>query len=364
MKQFDLSVEPEIGHPMTALPQPSVIPLNSIQLLRGVAVLMVVVYHISLLSASHFKTIGVVSQLFGQGYAGVDLFFVISGFVITYSSFPKGRKSPAVLNYISKRLIRIFPIYWGMALIFWVTCHVLYGGLPQSGRLIGDWLAAIFLVPTHLPIMPISWSLSHELFFYFLIGLIVYSRNLLIVSALVIAGTIYHLTTTQSAIPVYWFMFNPYNLEFLGGALVALLYGTQPYHKSVYWALLLVSIAWLFVGPVAEPGNQESRLLLYGLSSIGIIRALTVLERSRQISIAGGFIKLGNASYIIYLLHSSALVVLYKIVEKWSSLPFWLFICLSISLVVGVSISSLFIHQYLEKPLLDRLNRQVMRRYL
>ncbi|AUD02799.1 acyltransferase family protein [Spirosoma pollinicola] len=336
--------------------------LNSIQLLRGVAAILVVAYHLSLFSGEHYKQVKLVSQLFGYGYAGVDLFFVISGFVITYSTFSKNRKPPGLLKYTSKRLIRIFPIYWAMVLVFWIACKLTYGAVPQADRPIADWLTAFFLIPTHLPIIPVSWSLSHELFFYFLIGLVLYSHNLWVVLGLVVAGTVYQLFSTPSIKPLIWFVFSPYNLEFLGGVGVALLSRINSFPKTVYWALLLMSIVWLFIGPAVDPGNPAVRLVLFGVSSIGVLLALTGLETSRHIIVGGAFTKLGDASYIIYLIHPSALVFLYKFFEKHPSLPFWAFACAAIALLVIVSQVSILIHYKLEKPVLNRLNKLVSSR--
>ncbi len=359
MNQLYLNVQAPERSKVSKQSVVSVHQLNSIQLLRGVAAILVVAYHLSLFSGEHYKQVKLISQLFGYGYAGVDLFFVISGFVITYSTFPKNRKPPVLLKYISKRLIRIFPIYWVMVLIFWTACKLAYGAVPQADRSVVDWLMAFFLVPTHLPIIPVSWSLSYELVFYFLIGLILYARNLWVVLIVIVGGTLYQLVNTQPVKPIFWFIFNAYNLEFLGGVGVALLHRAKPFPKTVYWLLLLMSIGWLFVGPAANAGNPASRLLLFGVSSIGLLIALTGLENSRQIRVGGTYTKLGDASYIIYLLHPSALVILYKFFEGHPALPFWAFGCACILLLIGVSQVSIFIHYSLEKPVLDRLNKLV-----
>ena len=349
-----------VEHPsLVEQSESSVSQLNSIQLLRGAAAFLVVGYHLSLFAETHYKNVKVISQLFGQGYAGVDLFFVISGFVITYSTFIKSKQPPALLNYVSRRLIRVFPIYWGMVVIFWITCRVTGGNVPEAGRPLRDWLIAAFLTPLHMTIIPVSWSLSHELFFYLLIGLLLYSRKMWVVLVSVLAGTIYHLATTQSQMPSLWFMFSPYNINFLGGVVVAFLHARKPFHTWVYWALLFSSVVWLFVGPEASSGNTQNRLFLYGLSSIGLILALTGLESSRQIYISRSFTKLGDASYVIYLLHPSALVLLYSFVDKHASLPFWAFACLGVLLFFGVAVVSILIHTYLEKPLLRQLNKLI-----
>ncbi len=331
-------------------------PLLILQLLRGVAALLVVAYHLSLFFENHFKQTNSISRFFGHGYAGVDLFFVISGFVITYATFPADKKSPSLPDYWRKRFIRVFPIYWLLLLTFWVACRLSYGGLPPVERHQFDWVSAFFLLPGHQPIIPVSWSLSHELYFYALISLLLYSRRLWFIIALVVGGTLYHVLVSQPFTPIFGFLFNAYNLEFLGGVVACLLYRAGPFRPSVYWSILLASGVWLAAGPATTDGNQAGRFVLYGLASIGLIIALTGLEANRQIGFSTIFTKLGDASYIIYLLHPSALAFVYKFVENRPAFPVWAFVGVSIALPIAVAIISIVIHEFLEKPLLRKLN--------
>ena len=113
---------------MTVMPQSK---LNSVQALRGLAALFVLIYHISQQQLHAIGAIGasartptvdlwLLSGPWNQGYAGVDLFFVISGFIMVYvtQKFAKnaGQKAADVAAFLYKRIVRIYPLWWVFAL--------------------------------------------------------------------------------------------------------------------------------------------------------------------------------------------------------------------------------------------------------
>jgi len=85
--------------------------LQLIQVLRGVASLLVVLLHATINLNENGKTVFLLN-FFSFGGAGVDIFFVISGFIITYTSFKGAASIKNFLPFISRRVIRIFPTYW------------------------------------------------------------------------------------------------------------------------------------------------------------------------------------------------------------------------------------------------------------
>src|SRR3954471_22825547 len=113
--------------------------IRSLQALRGVACLAVVALHMSgyeRLVAPHRHLTGWTPTF---GWAGVDLFFVLSGFIITWTQDKMLGQPAAVGSYLVRRLWRIYPLYWA-CWAFAAAVHIYLGGLPTDGRdCITDW---------------------------------------------------------------------------------------------------------------------------------------------------------------------------------------------------------------------------------
>ncbi|NIP18902.1 MAG: acyltransferase family protein [Xanthomonadales bacterium] len=145
--------------------------LVNIQLLRCIAAMLVVIYH----TAAHLPPGSEGAHglfWFGHavGYAGVDIFFVISGFIMAWTTLNEGGRE-ASADFIKRRLGRIFSGYWPfffLALgVFWFArpAHVAESNL----------LASFFLWPQRLNrvLLEITWTLSYELYFYLLFALLI-----------------------------------------------------------------------------------------------------------------------------------------------------------------------------------------------
>lgn len=102
-------------------------------------------------------------NLVHTGYKGVDIFFVISGFVMYYSLYFKSR--PKAFNFIINRLTKIYFLYWVALILLYVI---------KPFKVEASFFKSFFLIPGHYSILGVSWSLSYELYFYFLIGTVVY----------------------------------------------------------------------------------------------------------------------------------------------------------------------------------------------
>lgn len=150
------------AHPMR-VSESDVIRFECIEISRGIAALLVVCFHAS-------GTIGL-SKYFGKtpsldvfnfGYAGVDFFFVLSGFIIFYSTTKNHGNISAAITYFNHRLIRIYPIYWLICLIL-LPLTYLMGHSVGAVAVVMDFL----LIPRgELPFVPAAWTLRHEMLFY------------------------------------------------------------------------------------------------------------------------------------------------------------------------------------------------------
>ena len=145
--------------------------LHLIQLLRGIASILVVLMHITVNFSDIFKDTFLFG-IFSFGGSGVDIFFVLSGFIITYSHVRQIGNPSTTLIFLKRRFIRIFPIYWIIITVFLVlnlTLSTFYKTHFDTG--IGNLLKTYLLLPNHTMFNGVSWSLTNELFFYLLFTL-------------------------------------------------------------------------------------------------------------------------------------------------------------------------------------------------
>jgi peptidoglycan/LPS O-acetylase OafA/YrhL len=292
---------------VSAVPPHEARRLDLVQAARGVAALLVLLYHCT-------ETIGLPKYagaqpwlgLFRFGHAGVDFFFVLSGFIITYAHHADIGRSGAVARYAWRRLTRIYPAYW---VCLAVAC-ALYAAFPDSGpsyarEPLSILLSAVLWPQAHLPVIGVAWTLSHEMLFYILFGLaILWPRSILAVFVVWQAAVLlYAPFTPGSDVPP--FLLYSVNSGFGVGVGVAFLGFARPSRHPAAFALIGAA-AFLAVGllenrgPITNgPGWHFSYIaaagvLLYGIFGLDM--------RGARIPRVAVFI--GAASYSIYLVHT------------------------------------------------------------
>ena len=144
--------------------------LQSVQICRAAAALLVLLFHATSVSKAYLNC-DLLWGFFQFGYSGVDSFFVLSGFVIYWAHRGDAGQSERIRIYLKKRFLRIYPIYWIVALIL----LPIYFGAPHD---VSDYivlLKSFLLLPQPgNPVVTIHWSLSHEVFFYGMFALAIY----------------------------------------------------------------------------------------------------------------------------------------------------------------------------------------------
>ncbi|GGD97238.1 acyltransferase [Aureimonas endophytica] len=342
--------------------------LEGIQLLRALAALAVVFIHsITRISVtfpdkaggSLFLTMRGNQWTFGD--AGVDIFFVISGFIMLYVHAGDFGKAGAVGEFLRRRVLRIAPIYWlltslGVALL--VAGPDLFGH-PRGGLDLA-WIAGSYLfLPLPSPEGPISpvlgvgWTLNYEFFFYglFAVALLMPRKPGLlglgaVLCALVIAGTILRPTHPTLTFLTSWLL-----LDFLGGVAIAwwVLAGGRldPLTRRAFLGLGLFALAVTVYWPPHEAG--PARFLAWGFPAMLVVLALYDRPLPRH---AGGRLLrlLGDASYSIYLFQVFALPGWAKVMAKLGLgiLPFELAVLVLVALVTASGVVCWYV---LERPL-------------
>jgi exopolysaccharide production protein ExoZ len=298
--------------------------LESIQVLRAVAAIGVVFTHaITRLSIS-FPGAGdhaVFTGLGGQltvGDAGVDLFFVISGFIMLHVHRNDFARPGAPLRFMSRRILRIVPIYWlltTLALVFLIFAPQLFTTHYQ--RIYLPWIVGSYLF---LPIAPpgwnatpvvgVGWTLNYEMFFYAVFaGALHLPRRLGLQLIFVCFGVLVALGVLwRPSVPVLSLVTNWLLFDFLMGIAIAWwLLSSGKLSRLPICVLISIGIACLAATIVWPPPEEGPlRFLLWGIPA-----ALVVFGMSSVSIPEGGFGRLmsvlGDASYSIYLFQFFAL---------------------------------------------------------
>ena len=275
--------------------------LTGIEACRGIAATMVVFCH----AARHLDknySLPLLKNTFEAGHAGVDLFFVISGFIILYVHY-RDIGNPARLgHYVRRRFTRIMPTYW-VALA--LTVAMGFGGrrgLPSLAEL--AW--SISLLPSNSDlILGIAWTLRHEVTFYALFCILILNRTAgLAIFVLWLAAIV---LTTLTGFNASWLpgsLLSAFNLEFFFGMAVAyrLRNGSIPAPR-----LMLLSGVLLFVATgLAEDlqlldGSADISRILYGVPAAMIVLGTATAGRKSIMTVSPFLRMLGSASYSIYL---------------------------------------------------------------
>ena len=348
--------------------------LYNIQFLRFVAAMLVVLYHCaSRLPANDSIFQGIFSVGEAVGFAGVDIFFVISGFIMAHTS---ARHSGAInsLDFARRRLARIFSGYWP----FFILAIVFFAYFRPEHFAGADLLKSFLLWPQPLNhiLLEITWTLSYELYFYLLFSLLILffsPRNrlgiVLLITVLLLVFNLYRHFVERGFSPEniyylsFWsrFLTSPFLLEFFGGALAAWWIAKKPTGASLSWfvagCLLFLSGGWinesLYSGLIEQGYHILPRVLVYGLPACMILVGLARMEISGSQAPTRFSELTGGASYAIYLSHILILTLIWnsgfnQLVAAW---PANMMIAAYVLVMLSILGLSVLHYTYLEKPL-------------
>ena len=156
------------------MPQ-KVIRLDNLQIARAAAMILVLLIHADFFSTKVLGNPFLYGLFFPGGDGGVDLFFVLSGFIIYYIHHQDIGQKAKLLPYLIKRFARIFPTYWIVTIIL-IALHFLF---PQFGlgneTQLSVILRSLTLIPsTQAPILHAAWTLVYEILFYISFGFLIW----------------------------------------------------------------------------------------------------------------------------------------------------------------------------------------------
>jgi len=331
--------------------------LANIQMLRAVAALLVLLHH----ALPHYEVmggeIGWIKTLSQWGFVGVDIFFIISGYIMAYTTFNKPRTATQAKRFLKHRLFRIYLGYWPFLLMM---ALILYKKDPQHLYEL-DWLGSFLLTQTDMfkLILPVSWSLSYELYFYFLFTLTLFipiPRLYRIIPAVTLAMLMLTLYLYQHPLAPASFFYSPFLLEFFAGVLLYMYKERLMRLWMVPVALLVALFAYQY-GIVHETRNGLLRIATFGTGAAMVVLLALILEHHALYKAGRVPVAIGNASYTLYLSHLIILELFYYAgLRTLFSSPTNAFTPLA-GLVVIVLLCitfSLLYYRYVEKPLYQK----------
>ena len=294
--------------------------LAGIQMLRALAALAVVALHA--LAFSRAASVIAPDWAMNLGAAGVDVFFVISGFIMLHTSFRPGRPSMPAGRFLLRRFIRIYPLYW---LCTAAMLAVMAAGFMRHNLCTAQEIAlSLALLPSPHLVLPVAWTLVLEIYFYlvFAATLPLASRTAtLILTSVAIVG-LQGAGTLLPAGALRTFLTVPMACEFLLGLWLAWAFSRmgigvtrlrrQALCLAVLGLVLLAAAAGQLRHPDSVPGvaipsgalgvNGWWRVLSWGVPSALITAAFLAVPTPRG-RLGRGLVVLGDASYAIYLVH-------------------------------------------------------------
>ena len=344
--------------------------LDHVQALRGLAAMLVLFAHLALIEG-RTATNPILPSSLDWGMMGVDLFFVISGFIMVYvtrdwqAGGGQNRMLGRVPEFLFARATRIYPLYWvvtaALFAVWLVRPDLVFSSSPNNPTVINT----LFLIPGWAyPLLEVGWTLVYEMMFYVLFALLLFlprrfrPLGLLIWAAIALAGNLFSwqsqipaLSVTSTAIAFH--LFNPLVFEFLAGAAVGWLYLTRTGDKTVSLALILFGLIgmgmWIFSAVPFEDGWP--RVLRLTLPAGALVLGAAWLDHSK-VKAPRFAVTLGDWSYSLYLTHLLSLVALSKLWQMagLQDLPSPLLILIMLS---GALIVAGLTHRFIEKPLIN-----------
>lgn len=336
--------------------------IHNIQVLRAFAALAVVFFHLVKVETKYGGGEGVLSPLFEFGMSGVDLFFVISGYIMASTTMNRATGWRPSLDFLMRRFTRIYPPY----AFFSLLVLVVYSYQPtwvnsSQGNRVDLWASFLLLPSATLPLLMVGWTLVHEMYFYFmlaLLGIVLTRRTMpwgvaLWAVVVIVGSSIVNPTSPWTSV---WL--HPLTIEFIMGYLLAKIVRKTLFLEmgiKMATGLLVVLSVGVFQTYRMHTGNFEPtgwfRVLMFGVPSAALVyvAAGSTALRGRLAMWLG---KVGDASYSLYLTHLLSLSALGRLWKSVASPKAWdNWIGVPVLLVFSVAVS-LWAYRWIEKPLL------------
>lgn len=346
--------------------------LRSIQILRALAAALVVVghaFHDSIYIADKTGRAAIDFPYFDWGF-GVDIFFVISGFIMIYTTARAFGEAGAAATFIERRLVRIAPLYWLMTALIILVALVAPRFLNVP---IENWrsVATSYLFIPDIrgngevrPILAAGWTLNYEMFFYAVFAcclMLPLRRGVLALGGFFAALAVLGAAVTLPGIALpFWA--NSIILEFVFGIGIGLAVLSR-WSLSAKAAMILAAIAAVLSiagGPIWGVNQMLPRFICAGVPAALLVAAAALGPDLAPTRLVTWLVAVGDASYSLYLTHPFVLRPLRNIwvALHGGALPLALYV---IACVIVAVTGAIVIYRLVEKPMTGALHRLVKR---
>lgn len=342
--------------------------VKNIQALRGVAVMLVLIAHLTKIEEKYFSGEPILPAFLSIGISGVDIFFVISGFVMVHVTRRSTAGLPDASEFFAHRVARIYPLYWFYSLLVLAVFLIRPTWVNSAQGNQVELLASFMLLPLpqgEMPLLAVGWSLIHEMYFYVAFGLFLLAPRRFLGPILVAwfgavcAWRAFDVTSESATVQL---VTHPLTLEFIAGALIGLIHHTQR-GRCPRTAIVVGVVFWCAAYAVFSQtvghgmaAVEWRRVIVFGVPASLIVYGAVILERDAKSVLPRWMTRVGDWSYSIYLSH---LLVVSAAGRLWQMLH------VEIAWVNGLALVAFFsaaiLYGQASYLLVERPLRQVMR---
>lgn len=343
--------------------------LFAVQSLRAVAAIAVVAYHSAATIRNFGWTPGVFSNASQWGWAGVDIFFFISGFVMVIATSGHSRGPLAAKDFMVARLARIVPMYWIltslMLAMLWVVPNLKHFEFTAT-----EILDSYLFVPYEVegegnvyPVLYVGWTLIYEMFFYLVFAISICFPERAVRWALPAFFVVLSVLSLTRPTPyIYRFLTSPLLLEFVFGCMFAWVYRSgYRLSKPGFAALIAIGVIGFFV--LTPSASMDYRVLTAGIPAALLVSGAVLWESAGGWAGGSWLPIIGDSSYSLYLLQAFTIpgfARLFSGVDKHRILPGDVACLLIVSATIVVS---MIVYRVVERRI-DVKMRALRRRVL
>ncbi|MEM9138885.1 MAG: acyltransferase [Pseudomonadota bacterium] len=320
--------------------------IDALQTLRALAALLVAAFHLHAAAVNETGTSGPFI-LFQRGEAGVDLFFVLSGFIITHAAL--SRPDQTGRQFLAARFWRVVPPYWAAMSLYLAAALSLAvlsgdaGPLPDAASLI----AAILLIPSGEPVVSVAWSLSIECAFYLLFAVtwFIFGKRIFLAALITwsVAAWLLHQTGHATVMAVLFHAAVP---EFLLGTGLAFAV-RKGWSRGQPAALVVGGLAFALAVTGAFDCIEAvlGRAFAFGMPAALLIWGALGVRRAAPIATV-----IGDASYLLYLLHLLVFYTIGRGVEMLTGFNVYTSTAAMLAMLTAATAAAVAAHLWLERP--------------
>ena len=328
--------------------------LNNLQILRGISALLVCCFHFR--EDLNFENLQIGTVLFQKGSIGVPIFFVISGFIMAFTTRKldlKSGLSTQISSFYKKRVIRIIPLYFLLTFLW-----MFIGGnflLYFQGEYFSRLIHSLLFIPQKdvFPILYLGWSLNFEMFFYLIFGIsLIFKANRYFFIVAFFIATYFLGLIFQPENAYLKMVTSNLNLYFVVGILFSLLLTKFTIPKKYAFSICFLGIS-AFAVHLFNIVAIENELLVLLIISLFVVSFLLFDFTFKW----GGnkfFVFLGDISYSLYLSHPFVEIFFRRFkVEGFLNVPYFF---LKIAIVIAVAA---FFYHFIETKVTNYLKTKL-----